>query len=166
MALDYSKLETKWQKAWLDAELGQASVDKKKKKFFIIFAYPGVSGFMHTGHMKGFTYADIFARYKRMKGFNVLFPVGVHASGNLAIAFAQKVQKGDKDWIDYLKRNGATDAEIKHLSSPDKVVDYFNKKFIEAWKGFGFIADWTRFLYTTSPDYNKFIQWQFQKLKQ
>ena len=164
MALDFTKVEAKWQKAW--ENLGEAKLDKKKKKFFIIFAYPGVSGFMHTGHMKGFTYADIFARYKRMQGFNVLFPVGVHASGNLAIAFSQKVQKGDKDWVDYLKRNGATDSEIKHLTTPEKVIDYFNRKFVETWKGFGFIADWGRFLCTTNPDYNKFIQWQFQKLKQ
>jgi leucyl-tRNA synthetase len=164
--MDFQKVEQKWQKAWEKAKLGEAKVDKKKEKFFMIFAYPGVSGFLHVGHMKGYAYTDIISRYKRMQNFSVLFPVGVHASGNLAIAFSQKVQKGDKNWIDYLKRNGTTDEELKHLTDPYKVVDFFNKKFVENWKKFGFISDWSRFTATTFPDYNKFIQWQFRKLKQ
>lgn len=164
MAIDFSKIETKWQAAWLDAKLGSAEIDKKKPKFFIIFAYPGVSGYMHIGHMKGFTFTDIIARYKRMAGFNVLFPVGVHASGNIAIAFASRVQKKDSEWLAYLRRNGATEDDIKHMTNPLKVVDYFSKNYVETWKKFGFISDWDRFTCTTNSDYNKFIQWQFLKL--
>ncbi len=164
MAIDFPKVEAKWQAAWQTAKIGEPKVDRKKPKFFIIFAYPGVSGYLHIGHMKGFTYADIIARYKRMSGCNVLFPVGVHASGNQAIAFASKVQKKDSEWLAYLRRNGATEDEIKHMTNPLKVVEYFNNVYVDTWKKVGYIADWNRFTCTTFPDYNKFIQWQFLKL--
>ena len=54
MNLDWNKLQDKWQKQWEKAELGKASVSKDKDKFFMIFAYPGISGFLHVGHMRGF----------------------------------------------------------------------------------------------------------------
>ena len=65
----------------------------------MIFAYPGISGYLHVGHMRGYTYTDVITRYKRMRGYNVLFPVGTHATGNLAIAFLNKVKSGDEEWI-------------------------------------------------------------------
>ncbi|MEM2874302.1 MAG: leucine--tRNA ligase [Candidatus Nanoarchaeia archaeon] len=164
MAIDFPKLEAKWQAAWAAAKIGQAKANRKKPKFFMIFAYPYPSGYQHVGHFKGYTYADIITRYKRMRGFNVLFPVGVHASGNIALAFALKVQKKDSEWLAYLRRNGATEDEIAHMTNPYKVVEHFNKAYIETWKRFGFLADYDRFICTVSPDYNKFIQWQFLKL--
>jgi len=164
MAIDFPKIEAKWQAAWLDAKVGEPKVNTKKPKFFIIFAYPGVSGYQHIGHLKGYTYVDAIARYKRMAGFNVLFPVGVHASGNQAIAFASKIQKEDSEWLAYLRRNGATENEIEHMTNPLKVVEYFNKVYVDMWKKVGYVADWNRFTCTTFPDYNKFIQWQFLKL--
>ncbi len=166
MEINWQTIETKWQEAWEKAKLGVAKVIKSKPKFFCIFAYPGVSGYLHVGHMKGYTYTDIIARYKRARGFNVLFPVGIHASGNIAVAFAHKVQRGDKDWIDYLKRNGATDEDIKHMIDPKEVVSYFTKVYINYWKKFGFICDWNRIICTTWPDYKQFMAWQFKKLKQ
>ena len=78
-----------------------------------MFAYPGVSGYLHVGHMRGYTYSDVITRYKRMCGYNVLFPVGAHASGNVAITFARKVERGSKLHIDILKANGCPDEEIE-----------------------------------------------------
>ena len=112
MALNWNKLQAKWQKAWEKAELGKAKVSKKEK-FFMIFAYPGISGYLHIGHMRGFSYTDAICRYERLKGKEVLFPVGTHASGNTVIAFANKVKNKDENWIDYLKRNGCTPGKIK-----------------------------------------------------
>ncbi|MDP4012950.1 MAG: leucine--tRNA ligase [Candidatus Nanoarchaeia archaeon] len=157
-------IEKKWQKEWDKAKLGEAEPDKRKK-FFMIFAYPGISGFLHVGHMRGFSYTDAICRYKRMNGYNVLFPVGTHASGNQAIAFANKVKNKDKDWLNYLKNNGCPEKVIKTLVDSDKVVDFFNKVYVdEYWKKFGFLFDKRRFTCTVYEDYNKFIQWQFKKL--
>jgi leucyl-tRNA synthetase len=164
--IDFTKIEQKWQKKWEEKRIYEANRDEKKKKFFMIFAYPGISGYLHVGHMRGFSYTDIITRYKRMQGFNVLFPVGTHASGNQAIAFAKKVQTNNKDWIDYLLANGCAKEKIKSLNTPEKVVEHFNEVYQkESWKRFGFLSDWRRFTCTIFPDYNKFIQWQFKKLK-
>ncbi|HLC88969.1 MAG TPA: leucine--tRNA ligase [Candidatus Nanoarchaeia archaeon] len=167
MALDWKKIQRKWQKEWEKAELGKATVKKNQPKFMMIFAYPGISGYLHVGHMRGFSYTDAICRYERLKGKEVLFPVGTHASGNQALGFANKVKNKDKDWLKYLMDNGCPPEKIKDLAAPEKVVEYFNQVYLnDYWKKFGFLCDWDRFTCTTYPDYEKFIQWQFKKLLQ
>ena len=166
LMLNWSEIEKKWQSRWLESRIFESEPDNRKK-FFLIFAYPGISGYLHIGHMRGYTYTDIIARYKRLTGHNVLFPVGTHATGNLAIAFANKVAKNDRVWIEYLKNNGCPEDKIPELATPDKVIEYFNHIYVEEyWKKFGFSADYRRFLCTAYPDYQKFIQWQFKKLNE
>ena len=165
--MEWNKIQDKWQKAWAKANLGKATVNKNKEKFMIIFAYPGISGYPHVGHMRGYSYTDAIARFERLKGKEVLFPVGTHASGNQALGFANKVKNNDETWINYLKTNGCPEKKIKELTDPKAVVDYFNDVYVnDYWKKFGFICDWDRFTSTVYPDYEKFIQWQFLKLKQ
>ncbi len=167
MPLNWTEIQRKWQEKWESEELGKAVVKKNKDKFFMIFAYPGISGFLHVGHMRGFSYTDAICRYERMQGKEVLFPVGTHASGNQAIAFANKVKNNDPDWIQYLQNNGCSPEKIKELTDPHKIIAYFNDVYVhDYWKKFGFLCDWSRFTCTTFPDYEKFIQWQFKKLQQ
>ena len=166
MTIDFQSLEKKWQQKWASADLGKATVHKSKDKFMMIFAYPGISGYLHVGHMRGFTYTDTVCRYERMQGKEVLFPVGTHASGNLTIAFANKVKKQDEVWLTYLRDNGCPEAQIAKLVTPEEVIRYFNKVYVEDyWKRFGFLCDWQRFTSTARADYEKFIQWQFLKLQ-
>jgi len=161
---DYVSIEQKWQKKWFDTKINEA-IKKNHKKFFIHFAYPGVSGYLHVGHMRGFTYCDIIARFKRMIGFDVLFPAGFHASGIPSVGFAKKVERKDKATIDLLKKNGCNDITIKKLVDPNEVVDYFSDVYVnDYWKKFGFLIDYSRLMNTISPGYNKFIEWQFFKL--
>lgn len=167
MAIDFSKTEAKWQSEWEKHGLAYAKTDKKKKKFFLIFAYPGMSGFLHVGHMRGFTYADVITRYKRMQGFNVLFPAGFHASGLPAVAYASKIKKKDPDTIEQLKAYGLNDKQIGELEKPENVVAFFSKVYVnDFWKPFGFLIDWNRTISTIAPEYNRFIEWQFKKLYQ
>jgi len=165
--MEWNKIQDKWQKKWEKAKLGEATVDQDKEKFMMIFAYPGISGFLHVGHMRGFSYTDAICRLERMKGKQILFPVGTHASGNQAFAFANKIKNKDQKWIDYLIKNGCPKDRIKDLEDPHKVIDYFNEVYVnDYWKKFGFLVDWDRFTCSTYPDYEKFIQWQFKKLQQ
>ncbi|MCL2032586.1 MAG: leucine--tRNA ligase [Methanomassiliicoccaceae archaeon] len=162
---DYGEMERKWQAEWSEKGLDRAERDVGRPKFMIIFAYPGVTGFLHVGHLRGYTYTDAIGRYKRMTGYNVLFPVGTHATGNGAITLASKVSGNDPDFIDYLIRNGCPEEKLEDLKDPVKVIDYFNGVYVnEYWKRFGFLADWRRFTCTLYPDYGKFMQWQFRKL--
>ena len=115
---DYVDIEQKWQKKWLEDKIYE-SKKEKQKKFFIHFAYPGVSGYLHVGHMRGFTYCDVIARYKRMKGYDVLFPAGFHASGIPSIGFAKKVERKDPTTLKDLKEYGAPEDLIKKLKDSD-----------------------------------------------
>jgi leucyl-tRNA synthetase len=158
-------LERKWQDRWLQSGIWKADAQPGKPKFFLMFAYPGVSGYLHVGHMRGYTYSDVITRYKRMSGYNVLFPVGAHPTGNVAITFSRKIERGNQVTLDILKSNGCTDEEIEVLKDPNQVVKFFSQVYInEYWKKFGFLADWERFMTTIDPGYKKFIQWQFRKL--
>jgi leucyl-tRNA synthetase len=161
---DYITVEQKWQNKWFEANINVARKEKQKK-FFLHFAYPGVSGYLHVGHMRGFTYCDVIARYKRMMGYDVLFPAGFHASGIPSVGFAKKVERQDEDTIKLLKQNGCSEEFIKKLTDPIEVVNYFSKVYVDDyWKRFGFLIDYTRLMNTISEGYKKFIQWQFHKL--
>jgi len=161
----YNEIERKWQAEWSEKGLDRAERDAGKPKFMIIFAYPGVTGFLHVGHLRGYTYVDAIGRYKRMMGYNVMFPVGTHATGNGAITLASRVANKDQDFIDYLIRNGCPEEKLDDLKDPVKVVDYFNAVYVnDYWKRFGFLADWRRFTCSVYPDYGMFIRWQFKKL--
>jgi leucyl-tRNA synthetase len=164
--MDFETIEKKWQQRWFDVKLYEAK-KKNGKKFFIHFAYPGISGYLHVGHMRGFTYADIIARYMRMNGYDVMFPAGFHATGLPAVSLAKKVERNDPATLSYLRTNGCPENIIKHLSDPKEVIAYFSKVYVEDyWKRFGFLIDYTRLITTVSSGYQKFIQWQFRKLKE
>jgi leucyl-tRNA synthetase len=165
MSLDWTAIEAKWRKAWYDARINESEPRPGKKKFFMIFAYPGVTGYLHAGHMRGYTVSDAIVRYKKMTGHEVLFPVGTHATGNGAIAFARKVERRDPSTIDILKYNGVTEEKLKALSDPMEVIKFFNEIYVnDYWKRFGFLSDWRRFTCTIWPDYSRFIEWQMRKL--
>jgi len=166
MTLDFTAIEAKWRKAWYDAKINESEPKPGKKKFFLIFAYPGVTGYMTVGHMRGYSVSDAIVRFKKMTGHEVLFPVGTHATGNGAIAFARRVERENPITLEMLRANGASEDMIKKLADPLEVVKFFNRIFVDDyWKRFGFMSDWRRFTCTIWPDYSKFIEWQMRKLK-
>ncbi|MGQ9588340.1 MAG: leucine--tRNA ligase [Thermoplasmata archaeon] len=165
MALDFSSIETKWRNAWYEAKINESNPRPGNKKFFMIFAYPGVTGYLHVGHMRGYTVSDAIVRYKKMTGHEVLFPVGTHATGNGAISFARRVERGDPATLEVLRANGCPEERIARLSDPMEVVKFFNEVYVnDYWKRFGFLSDWRRFTCTIYPDYSRFIEWQMRKL--
>lgn len=167
MSRDYAEMEKKWQSAWAEKKLNESERQDGKPKFMLIFAYPGLTGYLHVGHLRGYTYTDALGRYKRMTGYNVLFPVGTHATGNGAISLASKISRRDEKTIDYMLRNGCTEEDIENMKEPMDVVRFFNGVYQnDYWRRFGFLADWRRFTCTLYPDYAKFIEWQFTKLKE
>ncbi|UCE81490.1 MAG: leucine--tRNA ligase [Methanobacteriota archaeon] len=166
MALDFPQIEAKWQDAWYSARVNESEPEQGKPKFFMIFAYPGVTGYLHVGHMRGYTVSDAIVRYKLMTGYNVLFPVGTHATGNGAISFARRVERRDPATVDILTSNGCSEETLSRLEDPLEVVRFFNGIYLnDYWKRFGFFSDWRRFTSTINPDYMRFIEWQMLKLR-
>ncbi|MBQ1322270.1 MAG: leucine--tRNA ligase [Erysipelotrichaceae bacterium] len=140
---DYKTIEKKWQKFWEDNETFKTDVnDFSKPKFYALDMFPYPSGVgLHAGHPEGYTATDVVSRYKRMKGFNVLHPMGFDSFGLPAEQYA--IQTGNHP-------AGFTQKNIDH--------------FTEQLKGLGFSYDWSKVVSTSDPDYYKWTQWIFKQL--
>ena len=135
------KTESKWQEKWKKAKIFQTK-DSGKNKFYILemFPYPSAEG-LHMGHALNYTIGDIFARFKRMNGFNVLYPMGYDSLGL-----------------------PAENAAIKAKTHPKKYTENSIKNFIKQQKALGLSYDWKRLIITSNPDYYKWDQWIFLKM--
>lgn len=142
MEYNFREIEKKWQKQWAEMKTYQVTEDKSKEKFYVLnmFPYPSGAG-LHVGHPLGYIASDIYARYKRLMGYNVLNPMGYDAYGLPAEQYA--IQTGQHPAI--------TTAENinRYRSQLDKI---------------GFSFDWNREVRTCEPKYYKWTQWAFQKM--
>ena len=138
---DFKQIEKKWQEKWAKEKIFEVKEDPKKKKFYCLEMLPYPSGKLHMGHMRNYSIGDCIARYKRMNGFNVLYPMGYDAFGL-----------------------PAENAAIKNKVNPKKwTLD--NIEFIKnQQKSLGLSYDWTRTVSTCLPDYYKWNQWIFLKM--
>lgn len=161
-------IEEKWQKKWEEARIFEANPDPSRPKIFVTFPYPYVNGDGHLGHLYSQLHAEFYARYKRMKGFNVLFPQGFHATGQPIVAAARRVRENDPKYIRILKAYGFSDEEIPEFGDPKKWIDTFVARWKSVLHKMGFSIDWRRSFHTTelNPPYDKFVRWQYNKLKE
>ena len=164
---EIKKIERKWQKIWEKAKVFEANVEEKPK-FFLTFPYPYVQGGPHLGHIFSFGRADVYARFKRMQGFNVLFPQGFHATGEPILGAIKRLKENDPDQIYAFKIYGVTDEDLEKFKQkgPKYLAKFWMKRWIKDLKKFGASVDWRRtFITALTPQYNRFIEWQYKKLK-
>ena len=142
MKYNFTEIEQKWQKYWEENKTFLASEDYSKPKYYVLdfFPYPSAEG-LHVGHMEGYTATDIIARYKRMKGFNVLHPMGWDAFGLPAEQYAIKTG-------------------IHPRTTTQKSIENFTRQL----KSIGLSFDWSREIATFDPKYYKWTQWIFEQL--
>lgn len=142
MEYNFNEIEQKWQRQWVEDKTYKVAEDKEKKKFYVLnmFPYPSGAG-LHVGHPLGYIASDIYARYKRLNGFNVLNPMGYDAYGLPAEQYA--IQTGQHPAI-------TTEVNIK--------------RYREQLDKIGFSFDWDREVRTCDPKYYKWTQWAFQKM--
>ncbi len=165
----WGEIEEKWQKRWEEAKIFEASVNSEKPKFYITVAFPYLSGLPHVGHGRTYTIPDVIARFKRMQGFNVLFPMAWHITGAPIIGISQRIKERDEKTIKIYRDVYHVPEDILYtFEDPKNVVNYFMKEAKKTFKKAGFSIDWSREFYTTSlhPWFNRFIEWQFTKLKE
>ena len=142
MEYNFSEIEKRWQKAWAENKTYKVTEDKSKEKFYVLnmFPYPSGAG-LHVGHPLGYIASDIYARFKRLQGFNVLNPMGYDAYGLPAEQYA--IQTGQHPAI-------TTETNIDHYREQlDKI---------------GFSFDWDREVRTCDPKYYHWTQWAFIKM--
>lgn len=157
--------EKKWQEKWHKARLFQSDPDNREK-LFITVAYPYPSGAMHIGHGRTYTVPDVYARFKRMQGYNVLFPMGWHVTGAPVIGIAKRIKRQDPWTLEIYKNiHKVPEDELQKFTDPEYIVKYFSTEYHEVMTEMGYSIDWRREFRTTDPHYQKFIQWQFNKLE-
>jgi len=139
MEYNFRAIEEKWQKKWQESQIYKVDIDESKPKFYVLdmFPYPSGAG-LHVGHPLGYIASDIYSRYKRLKGFNVLHPMGYDAFGLPAEQYA--IQTGQH---------------------PAKTTEINAKRYREQLDKIGFSYDWSREFKTSDPDYYKWTQWVF-----
>ena len=138
---NFAAIEKKWREKWQNANAFQTREDKKKKKFYMLemFPYPSGSG-LHMGHAFNYSIGDILARYMRMRGFNVLYPMGYDSFGL-----------------------PAENAAIKTKTHPKKYTENAIKHFIRQQEMIGLSYDWSRIIMTHKPEYYRWNQYFFLK---
>jgi len=159
--------EQYWLKRWEEDRIFEAKRDPSRKKFFVTFPFPYMNGSLHLGHGYTATRLDIIARYKRMRGYNVLFPWAWHWTGEAVMGICHRIEDGDKGVIERLiKLDGVPPSEVEKFKDPVYLVKYFTERGREDVKRMGYSIDWTREFHTSSlhPLYTKFVEWQVRKL--
>jgi leucyl-tRNA synthetase len=166
--IDFNAIEKKWQAAWEKEKIFEVNFDKSKQKYFINFPYPYINAYLHLGHAFSSVRVDVMARYKRMNGFNVLFPQGWHCTGTPVWAASQRIKENEEKQIQIMKLMGFSDKEIPKFSEVKHWIDTFVPAAQEDFIRIGNSVDWRRSFITTdlNPHYDKFIRWQFTKLKE
>ena len=142
MEYNHKEIEKRWQQYWKDNNVYKTDIDAKRPKFYVLdmFPYPSGAG-LHVGHPLGYIASDIFSRYKRLQGFNVLHPMGYDAYGLPAEQYA--IQTGQHP-------------EVTTVNNINRYREQLNK--------IGFCYDWSRELKTCDPQYYKWTQWAFVKM--
>ncbi|MGM9781029.1 MAG: leucine--tRNA ligase [Candidatus Cryptobacteroides sp.] len=142
MDYDFKSIEKKWQARWAEKSEFKVTEDKSKPKYYVLdmFPYPSGAG-LHVGHPLGYIASDIYSRYKRLKGFNVLHPMGYDAFGLPAEQYA--IQTGQH---------------------PEVTTTNNISRYREQLDRIGFSYDWDREVRTCDPDYYKWTQWAFLKM--
>ena len=162
-------MEEKWQRKWEHAKLYESDPDPTRKKCFVTFPYPYMGGPLHVGHAFTSTRLDAYARYMRMKGYNVLFPWAWHWTGETVAGAAERVKIGDKAFINALREvDGVPEEDLEKFVDPVYMARYYTENGRKAVKRLGLAVDWRREFHTTSlnPAYNKFIEWQYNQLRE
>ena len=161
------KIEEKWQKRWEKAKIFEADPNPKKPKYYVTVAYPYPNSPQHIGHARTYTLADVHARYMRMRGYNVLLPMAFHYTGTPVLAMSKRLAENDKDLInDFINVYKVPEEKLKEFTDPLTMAQYFHNEIKEGMKKIGYSIDWRREFTTIDPNYNRFIEWQFNKLRQ
>ena len=166
MEIDWSAIDRKWQKKWSENNDHETDSNNKEKKFITV-AYPYPNSPQHIGHGRTYTIADVHSRYLRMKGFNVLFPMGFHYTGTPILGMAKRVEANDTELIEGFKTlYKVPEDKIREFVEPVKIADYFHEEIKSGMIEMGYSIDWRREFTTIDPAYQKFIEWQFRNLKE
>ena len=169
---DPQELEARWRRRWAEEGRYEAdpadAADDADDPTFITVPYPYPSGGMHIGHARTYTVPDVYARYRRQQGDNVLFPIAWHVTGTPIIGAVERLKKGEADQLSVLRDtyNVAEDT-LEDLETPMGYARHFiENHYKNGMRDLGLSIDWRREFTTNDDRYSKFITWQYETLKE
>ncbi|MBI5698303.1 MAG: leucine--tRNA ligase, partial [Thaumarchaeota archaeon] len=166
--IDFKAIEKKWQKRLEEKKVFEANPDNKKK-IFTSLIIPYVNADLHIGHAFTYTRIDAYARFKRMRGHNVMLAQGFHATGEPILGAVERLRKNDEKQLKTFEMMGIEKDEIENFKNkgPEYVAKFWMKKIIETSKSIGYSVDWRRtFITAVDPCFSRFIEWQYNLLKE
>lgn len=167
MSINWREIEEKWRKKWKDHKIFNVDPTNEKPKFFITVAYPYPNSPQHIGHGRTYTLTDVYARFLRMKGYNVLFPMAFHYTGTPILAMAKRLKENDRELIEtFINIYKIQKDKLKEFTEPVKIAQFFHNEIKLGMEEMGYSIDWRREFTTIDPQYSRFIEWQFNNLKE
>jgi leucyl-tRNA synthetase len=159
----FNKLAEKWSKDFCNLYNVEPN---DRPKFFVTVAFPYTNSPFHIGHGRTYVTADIYARYMRMKGYNVLFPLAFQFTGTPILSISEAIKRGDKDILsEFINVYGIPREKLEEFTDPLKLAEYFKNEMENTAKKLGLSIDWRREFTTVDKRFEKFIQWQLRKLR-
>src|SRR5437867_12679529 len=145
LELDWGRIGEKWRKKWTENKIFESELEPNKKKYFLTVAYPYPNSPQHVGHGRTYSLADVHARYKRMKNYNVLFPMGFHYTGTPIVSISQRIKSNDLELIETFEQiYKINDELISSLKEPKKIADFFHEEIKADMNELGYSIDWRR----------------------
>ena len=164
-AVNWGEIERRWQDIWEERRTFEANPDGRPKKMITV-AYPYPNSPQHIGHGRTYTLADIDARFWRMRGYNVLFPMGFHYTGTPILGMARRVQGRDAELLAGLRDIfGVPQEDIDGFTEPLNIANYFRDEIRQGMREMGYSIDWRRQFTTIDEPYRRFIEWQIESLR-
>ncbi len=161
------RISRKWGRIWEKEKVYESDPSVGKPKYFVTAAFMYPNGPAHVGHARTYLIPDVLARFKRGLGYNVLFPMGFHYTGTPILTTAERIASGDEAYIKKLAEAfGVSEDDLRGLTEPVKLANYFHGLSKKAMMEYGLSIDWRREFTTIDPEFNKFIVWQFTKLRE
>jgi leucyl-tRNA synthetase len=169
MEYDPQELEARWRERWRETGRYEADPDPEEDEdpTFITVPYPYPSGGMHIGHARTYTVPDVYARYRRQQGDNVLFPIAWHVTGTPIIGAVERLKKGEEKQLSVLRDTyNVPEDTLQDLETPMGYARYFiDEHYKRGMQSLGLSIDWRREFTTNDDRYSKFITWQYETLR-
>jgi len=169
MDYDPQELEERWRERWAETGRYEADPDGADDEdvTFITVPYPYPSGGMHIGHARTYTVPDVYARYRRQQGDNVLFPIAWHVTGTPIIGAVERLKKGEEEQLSVLRDTyDVPEDTLQDLETPMGYAHHFiEEHYKKGMKSLGLSIDWRREFTTNDDRYSKFITWQYETLR-
>ncbi|PSP64920.1 leucine--tRNA ligase [Halobacteriales archaeon QH_8_64_26] len=177
MDYDPQAIEPHWRERWAEAGIYEAEPDRapedgtetttdEAEKTFITVPYPYPNGGMHIGHARTYTVPDVYARYRRLQGDSVLFPLAWHITGTPIIGAVERLNSGEEDQLSILRDTyDVPEDTLQDLETPMGFARYFiEEHYKENMRALGLSIDWRREFTTNDERYSKFVSWQYETL--